>query len=45
MMKDAIRDKITLGEPVFKKEVRHDQVREGYTHLRDKLNATRHLLV
>lgn len=40
-----LKDKIMIGEPVFKREVRHDQTRAGYTQMLEKLKETQHLLV
>jgi len=35
-----LKDKIHIGEPFFKREVRPDKIRAGYTGLLDKLQET-----
>jgi hypothetical protein len=40
-----LKNSIRVGEPLFKRELRNDELRAGYTHLLEKLGDTQHLLV
>jgi hypothetical protein len=40
-----LKEHVKIGQPVFSKDVRFDQIRAGYTELLEKLNKSSHFLV
>lgn len=40
-----LKEQVKIGQPVFSKDVRFDQIRAGYTELLDKLNKSSHFLI